>query len=125
MVYLTGYGFPLHRGGPMCYADQVGLFNVVQAMKRFARNPHDDASSGSRRRCWRSWRPKARPSPDVIKRPAKPVPSSTTSGRVAACCCAAGLVLAGLAAAGGQHAAPGLAPAGGAAAAEAGGGRPV
>ena len=24
MVYLTGYGFPLHRGGPMHYADQVG-----------------------------------------------------------------------------------------------------
>jgi 3-hydroxyacyl-CoA dehydrogenase len=44
MVYLTGYGFPLWRGGPMCYADQVGLFNVVQAMKRFARNPHDDAA---------------------------------------------------------------------------------
>ena len=43
MIYLTGYGFPLHRGGPMCYADTVGLFNVVQAMKRFARNPHDDA----------------------------------------------------------------------------------
>jgi 3-hydroxyacyl-CoA dehydrogenase len=43
MVYLTGYGFPLHRGGPMCYADTVGLFNVVQAMRRFARNPHDDA----------------------------------------------------------------------------------
>jgi 3-hydroxyacyl-CoA dehydrogenase len=44
MVYLTGYGFPLHRGGPMCYADQVGLFNVVQAMKRFAANPLDDAA---------------------------------------------------------------------------------
>ncbi len=42
VIYLTGYGFPLHRGGPMCYADTVGLFNVVQAMKRFARNPHDD-----------------------------------------------------------------------------------
>ncbi len=42
MVYLTGYGFPLHRGGPMCYADTVGLFNVVQAMKRFAKNPLDD-----------------------------------------------------------------------------------
>jgi 3-hydroxyacyl-CoA dehydrogenase len=42
MVYLTGYGFPLHRGGPMCYADTVGLFNVVQTMKRFAANPHDD-----------------------------------------------------------------------------------
>ena len=24
MVYLTGYGFPIHRGGPMLYADQVG-----------------------------------------------------------------------------------------------------
>jgi 3-hydroxyacyl-CoA dehydrogenase len=43
MVYITGYGFPMHRGGPMLYADQVGLFNVVQAMKRFQRNPHDDA----------------------------------------------------------------------------------
>jgi 3-hydroxyacyl-CoA dehydrogenase len=44
MVYLTGYGFPLHRGGPMCYADTQGLFNVVQTMKRFAQNPHDDAT---------------------------------------------------------------------------------
>jgi 3-hydroxyacyl-CoA dehydrogenase len=44
MVYLTGYGFPLHRGGPMCYADQQGLYNVVQAMKKFAANPLDDAS---------------------------------------------------------------------------------
>jgi len=43
MVYLTGYGFPIHRGGPMMYADQVGLFNVVQRMKRFAQNPLDDA----------------------------------------------------------------------------------
>jgi len=44
MVYLTGYGFPLFRGGPMCYADQQGLFNVVQAMKKFAANPLDDAT---------------------------------------------------------------------------------
>jgi 3-hydroxyacyl-CoA dehydrogenase len=42
MVYLTGYGFPLWRGGPMHYADQQGLFNVVQTMKRFGANPHDD-----------------------------------------------------------------------------------
>jgi len=28
----------------MCYADTVGLFNVVQAMKRFQRNPLDDAA---------------------------------------------------------------------------------
>jgi 3-hydroxyacyl-CoA dehydrogenase len=43
MVYLMGYGFPIYRGGPMNYADQVGLFNVVQSMKRFALNPLDDA----------------------------------------------------------------------------------
>ena len=44
MVYLMGYGFPIHRGGPMLYADQVGLFNVIQSMNRFAQNPLDDAS---------------------------------------------------------------------------------
>ena len=36
VVYLTGYGFPLYRGGPMHYADTVGLFNVIRAMRRFA-----------------------------------------------------------------------------------------
>ena len=44
MVYLTGYGFPIYRGGPMHYASEVGLFNVVQAMDRFAKNPLDDAA---------------------------------------------------------------------------------
>jgi 3-hydroxyacyl-CoA dehydrogenase len=44
MVYLMGYGFPIYRGGPMNYADQVGLFNVVQSMGRFAQNPRDDAA---------------------------------------------------------------------------------
>ena len=43
IVYIFGYGFPVYRGGPMNYADQVGLFNVVQAMNRFAQNPLDDA----------------------------------------------------------------------------------
>ncbi len=43
MVYLTGYGFPIWRGGPMKYADQIGLFNVAESMKRFALNPNDDA----------------------------------------------------------------------------------
>ena len=43
IVYIFGYGFPPHRGGPMNYADEVGLFNVVQAMGRFAKNPLDDA----------------------------------------------------------------------------------
>ena len=44
MVYLTGYGFPLWRGGPMNYADTVGLWNVVQTMKKFSKNPADDQS---------------------------------------------------------------------------------
>lgn len=44
MVYLMGYGFPIYRGGPMNYADQVGLFNVVQSMNKFAQNPLDDAA---------------------------------------------------------------------------------
>ncbi|WOB10527.1 3-hydroxyacyl-CoA dehydrogenase NAD-binding domain-containing protein [Piscinibacter gummiphilus] len=43
MVYLTGYGFPAFRGGPMCYADTQGLFNVVASMRRFQKNPRDDA----------------------------------------------------------------------------------
>lgn len=43
MVYLTGYGFPAWRGGPMHYADEVGLLNVAHAMKRFANAPHGDA----------------------------------------------------------------------------------
>ena len=44
VVYLTGYGFPIHRGGPLCYADSQGLFNVAHTMKRFAENPNDDAA---------------------------------------------------------------------------------
>jgi len=43
MVYITGYGFPLFRGGPMHYAEEFGLLNMVSAMKRFAQNPKDDA----------------------------------------------------------------------------------
>ena len=40
MVYLTGYGFPVFRGGPMHYAEQVGLANVVRDMEPFAANPN-------------------------------------------------------------------------------------
>ena len=40
MVYLTGYGFPVFRGGPMHYAEQVGLANVVRDMEAFDANPN-------------------------------------------------------------------------------------
>ncbi len=42
LIYLSGYGFPLFRGGPMLYADQYGLYNVVNRMAEFARNPSGD-----------------------------------------------------------------------------------
>ncbi len=43
MVYITGYGFPIFRGGPMHYAHEFGLLNMMGAMHRFAQNPKDDA----------------------------------------------------------------------------------
>jgi len=42
VVYLTGYGFPRARGGPMFYADEVGLGEVVRRVREFASNPHGD-----------------------------------------------------------------------------------
>jgi 3-hydroxyacyl-CoA dehydrogenase len=39
IVYLTGYGFPLWRGGPMWYADTVGLAEVERALRRYAAQP--------------------------------------------------------------------------------------
>ncbi|BAN23135.1 fatty oxidation complex alpha subunit putative [Caballeronia insecticola] len=49
MVYLTGYGFPLWRGGPMLYADTVGLYNVERAIRKYAQQPNGEA-----------WQPAAR-----------------------------------------------------------------
>jgi 3-hydroxyacyl-CoA dehydrogenase len=42
MVYLTGYGFPLYRGGPMMYADTVGLRNVERAISRYRNQNNGD-----------------------------------------------------------------------------------
>ena len=36
-VYLTGYGFPAYRGGPMWYADTVGLKKVYDRVAAFHR----------------------------------------------------------------------------------------
>lgn len=43
LVYLTGYGFPLYRGGPMFYAESLGLDHVLQAMRRYASAPNGHA----------------------------------------------------------------------------------
>jgi 3-hydroxyacyl-CoA dehydrogenase len=44
MVYLTGYGFPRYRGGPMFYADTVGLKSVLAAVEKYAKGYHGE--------CW-------------------------------------------------------------------------
>jgi 3-hydroxyacyl-CoA dehydrogenase len=44
LVYLNGYGFPLRLGGPMLYADTVGLTNIVRSLRRFAAEPNADPS---------------------------------------------------------------------------------
>ncbi|HTR36869.1 MAG TPA: 3-hydroxyacyl-CoA dehydrogenase NAD-binding domain-containing protein [Bryobacteraceae bacterium] len=37
VIYLTGYGFPGYRGGPMWYADTVGLKKVYERVAEFHR----------------------------------------------------------------------------------------
>ena len=34
IIYLNGYGFPAHRGGPMWYADAIGLKKVYDRVSR-------------------------------------------------------------------------------------------
>jgi len=43
VVYLTGYGFPDFRGGPLFYADAVGLANILRTMGKFASGYQGDA----------------------------------------------------------------------------------
>jgi 3-hydroxyacyl-CoA dehydrogenase len=44
LVYLNGYGFPAYRGGPMFYADQVGLHDVARALEGIAAQPGSDVA---------------------------------------------------------------------------------
>ena len=37
IIYINGYGFPAHRGGPMWYADTVGLKQVYERVSEFQR----------------------------------------------------------------------------------------
>jgi 3-hydroxyacyl-CoA dehydrogenase len=38
MVWIAGYGWPVYRGGPMFYADTVGLDKVLARMEEWERN---------------------------------------------------------------------------------------
>lgn len=46
IVYLTGYGFPRWRGGPMFYADAIGLPRVLDAVRRYHAQPNGE--------CWQA-----------------------------------------------------------------------
>jgi 3-hydroxyacyl-CoA dehydrogenase len=37
VVFLNGYGFPRHRGGPMKYADSIGLPKILQDILDFSK----------------------------------------------------------------------------------------
>jgi 3-hydroxyacyl-CoA dehydrogenase len=37
IVYINGYGFPIWRGGPMFYANQLGLAEVISKMSTFSK----------------------------------------------------------------------------------------
>jgi len=37
IVYINGYGFPIWRGGPMFYANQLGLSEVINKMSAFSK----------------------------------------------------------------------------------------
>ena len=40
-IYFSGYGFPVYRGGPMWYADTVGLRRISDRIEEFHRQHGD------------------------------------------------------------------------------------
>jgi 3-hydroxyacyl-CoA dehydrogenase len=66
VIWVAGYGFPDHRGGPVWMADEIGLATIVAALDRYAAergDPHGywtvapllrrRAAAGSRLSDWR------------------------------------------------------------------------
>ncbi len=41
VIWLYGYGWPVYRGGPMFYADQVGLKQIADRLSFYARETND------------------------------------------------------------------------------------
>ncbi|HZL57646.1 MAG TPA: hypothetical protein VFC21_11215, partial [Bryobacteraceae bacterium] len=48
IVYLNGYGFPAWRGGPMFYADTVGIGKVLARIEEFETQHGSDLWSPAR-----------------------------------------------------------------------------
>ncbi|MBN8971086.1 MAG: enoyl-CoA hydratase/isomerase family protein [Rhizobiales bacterium] len=41
VIWLYGYGWPIYRGGPMYYADQVGLKHIADRLSYYAKETND------------------------------------------------------------------------------------
>ncbi|MEP7354822.1 MAG: 3-hydroxyacyl-CoA dehydrogenase NAD-binding domain-containing protein [Acidobacteriota bacterium] len=41
VIYMTGYGFPSHRGGPMFFADTVGLKKILKRIRELQKEQAD------------------------------------------------------------------------------------
>jgi 3-hydroxyacyl-CoA dehydrogenase len=42
VVYVYGYGWPVYRGGPMHYANSIGLDKVVEKLRAFQSSSGND-----------------------------------------------------------------------------------
>jgi 3-hydroxyacyl-CoA dehydrogenase len=42
VIWVYGYGFPIYRGGPMLYADRIGLTRIRDRLKIFAAESRDE-----------------------------------------------------------------------------------
>lgn len=42
VVWVNGYGWPVYRGGPMFYADTIGLDKILEQLKEFQKQDNDD-----------------------------------------------------------------------------------
>jgi 3-hydroxyacyl-CoA dehydrogenase len=41
VIWLYGYGWPIYRGGPMHYADSVGLKEIAERLSLYAKQTND------------------------------------------------------------------------------------
>ena len=42
VVYVYGYGWPVYRGGPMHYANKLGLDKVLEKLRHYQKQSGDD-----------------------------------------------------------------------------------
>jgi 3-hydroxyacyl-CoA dehydrogenase len=41
VIWVKGYGWPVYRGGPMFYGEQIGFAHVLERLKEFQKNLGD------------------------------------------------------------------------------------